>query len=162
MITEAERQSVTDEEQLRWLPVGYWVSAGFIGAYALFMASYFAFIGVLFLSIPEGDASGPPAGMAWALLGFGAVMFLAMAAVTTLKAMSGFWIRKRTHRVWILATAAISCLEVPYGTLLGVLTFLVMTRPSVRALFDLSESDSTSDATVSVGDGQNETIGSDT
>jgi hypothetical protein len=59
-------------------------------------------------------------------------------------------------------TAAISCLEVPYGTLLGVLTFMVMARPSVRALFDLSESDSTSDATVSVGDGQNETIGSDT
>jgi hypothetical protein len=32
--------------------------------------------------------------------------------------------------------AAVACIFVPFGTVLGVLTIIVLTRPSVRALFD--------------------------
>ena len=32
-------------------------------------------------------------------------------------------------------TAGLSCLEIPYGTVLGALTFVVLARPSVAALF---------------------------
>jgi hypothetical protein len=31
--------------------------------------------------------------------------------------------------------AAISCLEMPYGTALGVFTLMVLSRPSVQRLF---------------------------
>jgi hypothetical protein len=32
--------------------------------------------------------------------------------------------------------AGISCISIPYGTVLGILTFLVLARPSIRAVFD--------------------------
>jgi len=34
-----------------------------------------------------------------------------------------------------MATAALTCLGIPWGTVLGVCTFLVLERPSVAALF---------------------------
>jgi hypothetical protein len=35
-----------------------------------------------------------------------------------------------------MVTAGISCLGIPYGTVLGIFTFLVLSRPSAIALFD--------------------------
>jgi hypothetical protein len=35
-----------------------------------------------------------------------------------------------------MITAGLSCLEMPYGTALGVMTFVVLSRPSVRQEFD--------------------------
>ncbi|MGH8225148.1 MAG: hypothetical protein ACRER1_03210 [Gammaproteobacteria bacterium] len=34
-------------------------------------------------------------------------------------------------------TSGVSCLAIPYGTLLGVFRFIVLGRPSVKTLFDV-------------------------
>ncbi len=137
MVTEQERQAVIDEEQLRWLPIGYWISAGFWGAYGLFMMGYFVLIGSIFISIPwEEGAEAPPPQFGWIFLAIGVVGFLLMGAFVAFKVLAGFWIRKHQHRVATMVIAAITCLEIPYGTLLGVLTFLALSRPTVRALYE--------------------------
>lgn len=140
MLDQSERQVVIDQEHLRLLPLYYWVSGGFFGAYALFMVAYFIFIGTVFTSIPFEDAgSGPPPAFGWIFIGMGVAVFVFMAAIVALKVLAGFWITKRKNRVGIMIAAGISCLEFPYGTLAGVLTFIVLARPSVIALYEANK-----------------------
>lgn len=136
MLDQLERQAIIDQEHLKLLPLYYWVSGGFLGAYALFMVAYFVFIGAVFTSIPLEDAASEPMALGWIFIVLGVVGFLIVAVFVTLKVLAGIWITKRKNRVGIMIAAAISCLEFPYGTLAGVLTFIVLARPSVSALFE--------------------------
>ena len=45
-------------------------------------------------------------------------------------------IKRRRSRTFCFVVAGLSCLHVPYGTLLGVATFMVLTRESVKERFD--------------------------
>jgi hypothetical protein len=131
---ETYRQSVIDEEQLRLLPVLYWVQGGLMALYSP-IALIYVVPGVAFMQIPATDASGPPPAFGWMFAGIGGFGFIMIAAMATLTILAGFWIRKRTHRVACLVVAAVSCLMIPYGTMMGVFTFLVLLRPSVAVLF---------------------------
>jgi hypothetical protein len=134
---EQFRQSVIDEEQLRLLPLFYWVSGGVTGLISLYFLIYVA-LGVGIATMPTSAgaaAASSPAGVGWVFAAIGGVGFAILAALATLKIMCGFWLRRRKHRVLVMLVAAVSCLEVPYGTLLGVFTFITLGRPSVAALF---------------------------
>lgn len=137
MLEQSERQAIIDREHLKLLPLYYWVSGGFLGAYALFMLAYFMFIGIVLTSVPYEDAgSAPPAEFGWMFVGMGVAAFLFMAVFVAAKLLAGFWIAKRKNRIGVMIAAGLSCLEFPYGTLAGVLTFIVLARPSVIALFE--------------------------
>jgi len=45
-------------------------------------------------------------------------------------------LRKRKHRTFLLVMAALSCLSIPYGTILGIFTFMVLQRPAAKKLFE--------------------------
>lgn len=139
-----ERQAIIDQEHLRILPIFYWVSGGFWALYGLFMAGYFVFIGAMFATLPFEDAAdAPPAAFGWMFIGMGIVALLFVAAFVTLKILAGFWMLKRKNRIATMVAAAVSCFEVPYGTLVGVLTFIVLARPSVAALYEASKAQAT-------------------
>ena len=141
VVTESERQSIVDQEHLKLLPIGFWV----LGALDIFIAMYgviYIGFGVLFanapLSTPGSAAVVPPAFFAWFFVAMGAAFMVAFGALATLKILSGFWIRKRTHRTACLVIAGISCASIPFGTIVGVLAFMVLLRPSVSALFGVA------------------------
>jgi len=136
VVTEQERLAIIDEEYLKLLPIGYWVTAGFWGAYGLFMIAYFGFFGIVFSTVPSSSAGAPPRELAWVFGAFAVFGVLVLAALVTSKVLAAGWLRKRRHRVATMVVAAITCLEVPYGTALGVLTFIALARPSVRALYE--------------------------
>ncbi|MHB1451805.1 MAG: hypothetical protein ACYCXR_08300 [Coriobacteriia bacterium] len=133
---QTERQAIIDQENLRLLPLFYWVSGGFWALYGLFMVVYFLFMGAMFVSLPFEEAGTPPLAFGWTFIGMGAVAFLFMAVFVALKILAGFWLVKRKNRIATMVAAALSCLEFPYGTLVGVLTFIVLARPSVVALYE--------------------------
>jgi hypothetical protein len=135
VISEQDRQAIVDQEALKLLPIGYWVSGGYWAVYGLGMIVYFAFVGSLFTSLPPGGSGAPPRALGWLFLGFGIFGFFVLAALVALKILVGFWMRKRQHLAATMVVAGITCLEVPYGTLLGVGTFITLARPSVRALY---------------------------
>jgi len=58
-----------------------------------------------------------------------------VAVFVALKILAGFWLLRRKNRIATVVAAALSCIEFPYGTLVGVLTFIVLARPSVAALY---------------------------
>jgi hypothetical protein len=54
---EQHRQSIIDEEDLRLLPILYWVSGGLAALYGAFVLAYFIFIGLARPSVQELCAS---------------------------------------------------------------------------------------------------------
>jgi len=137
--TAALRQTIVDEEHLRMLVLGYYLSAGMCLLFSLFGGMYMA-MGLMFTfafrNLPsQPPATAPPPEMGWFFFGIGAFIFGAMVTLALLKFLTARRLKARTSRTFCLVLAGLSCLEVPYGTTLGVLTFVVLTRDSVKALF---------------------------
>ena len=127
-----------DQEHLRLLMLGYYINAGFCGFFSLFSLVYMA-IGVLAASgalSGRSSSSDNPRVVGLIFLGIG-FLFLAMA-------LGGAWLNYFTarslklhrHRTFCLIIGGLSCLQMPWGTVIGVCTILVLSRPSVRMLFE--------------------------
>ena len=66
---------------------------------------------------------------------FGFCIFLFMITMAVLKFVTALRIKHRRSRIFCMVIAGITCLGIPYGTLLGVSTFIVLERPTVKQLF---------------------------
>ena len=142
---EALRQTIVDEEHLRMLTLGYYVSAGMCLLFSLFGGLYMV-LGLMFTfafrNLPaQPPNSAPPPEVGWFFFALGAFIFGAMVTLAILKFLTARRLKARASRTFCLVLAGISCLEVPYGTTLGVLTFVVLTRDSVKALFSPAPAD---------------------
>lgn len=78
--------------------------------------------------------------------GFGLVVTLmSLAMMLTAWAMAvamiiaGRGLKQRTKYTYCLVVAGISCIFMPLGTVLGVFTIVVLTRPGVKALFEANQ-----------------------
>jgi hypothetical protein len=134
---EPTRQSILDEEHLRLLRIGYFIQGGITVFFSMFGVLY-VFMGMLVSSmpIPNTDGAGPPprfVGVIFAL--FGSVFLVAGAIFAVLQFLAAQGLGRRRSRTLCLVAAAVSCVFFPYGTVLGVFTFMVLGRPSVRSLF---------------------------
>ena len=69
---------------------------------------------------------------------FGVIVAL-LVAKAALLAYSGVCIRKRRHRTLSVIMACLSCVNIPLGTALGVFTLVVLSRPSVKAMYEYAE-----------------------
>jgi hypothetical protein len=140
MLDQEIRQTILDEEHLKLLSIGYYVSAGITAAFSL-LGLLYSVMGMFLLiaarsSSLRGPGEPPPAFMGVFLMGIGLAMFVLMIIGAILKFLAGSRIKKRQSRVLCMLVAGISCIEIPYGTLLGVFTFMVLGRNSVRILFE--------------------------
>jgi hypothetical protein len=141
------RQSILDEEHLRLLSFGYWISAGVTAVCSVFGLFYVlmgAFFGFAMSQVPVKPGQEPPAGIGLFFALIGAVVFAACVALVILKARTALCLKNRRSRVFCMVTGGISCLFMPWGTVLGVCTLLVLQRPSVIALFDSTRAQSPS------------------
>ena len=59
-----------------------------------------------------------------------------LVAAVILNILSGFFLRRRKHRMFSLVVAGMNCLHFPLGTVLGVFTFVVLDRESVKELYE--------------------------
>jgi hypothetical protein len=141
MTEEIDRRSIIDEEQLRLLSLGYMISGGFAACLSLFGLMYVlmgVIMGAAFSHLPETPSrvgQQPPAFIGWIFACIGLVMFVGLIAMAAAKFRVAWCIRHRKSRTFCMVIAAIGCLEIPYGTLLGVFSFLVLGRDSVARLF---------------------------
>jgi hypothetical protein len=141
MSDEVSRQAVIDNEHLKLLSIGYMVSAAisaFFSVIGLFYMAMGAFMGTMIARMPNNasrNGQPPPAFFGWLFGSIGLVIFLLMIGIGLLKLRAAFCIRERKGRTFCMVVAAICCLGIPYGTLLGVSTFLVLGRGSVVSQF---------------------------
>ena len=133
-----EYQRRQDEDNLRLISIFHYVLGGvtILGA-SVFLIHFGMGLAMLlnpaWMAGKNGDA--PPAFMGWmfTLMGGAAVTLGWTLGAFTIHA--GRCLAKRNSYNLAFVLACLNCLHAPMGTALGVFTILVLSRPSVKALF---------------------------
>ena len=135
-----EVRRAIDDEHLRLLRLAYLVMGWLSIAVSLVPLGILTFFGALFGASFGAVAQQKPEVLPLAF--FGCFYFAIFGVVAILSAGKGALdlaaakaIGERRSTTLIQVAAAVSCVGVPWGTLLGVLTFHVLSRPSVAATF---------------------------
>lgn len=136
-----DRQQIVDHEHLKLLSIAHYIYGVLQGLVSCVLIFHFG-LGLLMVVAPHvfggHHQQAPPAWVGLLMSGFaGVIMFLGwlFAALTI---YSGICIKRRQYRIYSLVIAAINCLSFPFGTALGVFTFIVLLRDSVKQQYDES------------------------
>lgn len=129
-----------DDEHLRLLAIFFYISAA-LHAVLGCLPTLHVTIGLMMLLAPGNF--GPSQGEDVFLRAIG-LMFTIVAgaiilvswALALANVLTGRFLSERRHLAFCRAVAIVECLFVPLGTLLGVFTLVVLTRPSIVAQFD--------------------------
>jgi hypothetical protein len=124
-----------DLQHLDLLSLFHYILGALIAVGSLFPLVYL-FMGIAFVAMPTRGPQGPPAAIGWffILLSIGLMVLIWAYAACVLTA--GWFLSRRKHYTFCLVVAGMLCLLVPKGTILGVFTFIVLFRPSVKELFE--------------------------
>jgi hypothetical protein len=133
-------QRKVDADHLNLLAIFHFIGAGLAVLGLLFLVGHYAmmhavFTNPKFMENQKQPMPVPPeqifAIMKWFYLA-GAVWFVASGI---LNVISGVCLRARKRRVFSMVVAGLNCLQMPLGTVLGVFTFIVLNRASVREVY---------------------------
>ncbi len=131
-------QQILDNEHLKLLSIFHYVKGGITALFACIPIIHVVF-GLVLIVAPRLFGHGsdqPPTFLGWffVILGF-FIIFLGWT-VAVLVLIAGRCIARRRHYTFCFVVACLECLSVPFGTVLGVFTILVLNRQSVKALFN--------------------------
>jgi hypothetical protein len=136
-----------DAEHVRLLSIFYYIVGGLTAVCSCFPLIHVG-IGAALLSgklpAPRNGAAPPPE-LGWFFLVGGAAIILIGWTMAILMIVTGRCLSQRKARTFCIVIAAILCLSVPFGTVLGVFTIVVLVRPSVQLLFEGSAKPSVQD-----------------
>lgn len=132
-------QSKIDNDHLRLISIFHFVMAGFSAAGLLFILAHFAIMRAVFTNPDmwknQQGGSPPPdeffAIFQWMYLFIG----LFILAIGIGNFLSALYLRKKKNRTFSMIVAGINCMNMPLGTVLGVFTFIVLLRNSVREAY---------------------------
>ena len=128
-----------DTEHLRLLAIFHYVVAGLATLFSLFPLLYTTIGGVFIFAARHGTPKPgeelPPEFLGWIFVALGSVLFLAGLALAVCVLIAGRCLSRRRRYTFALIIACIECLFIPFGTILGVFTIIVLSRASVRGLF---------------------------
>jgi hypothetical protein len=125
------------------LSVAYYVVGALVLA-ASALPLLYAALGFLVVFLPQlVDMTARPAGaLPWVanaaggfLLALGLSVLLLFWAAAGALFFAGRSLARQTAYTFCLVMACLICLAVPLGTILGIFTLMVLTRPGVRPLF---------------------------
>jgi len=128
-----------DEEHLNLLSVFHYIVGG-LGSLMACLPLIQASLGALILFSTHPHFGNPPDNLPASWFGIlflflGGGLFLLRKALAISVILSGRFIAKRKRYNFVFVIACIQCLFIPFGTLLGIFTLIVLTRPSVKVLF---------------------------
>ncbi len=124
-----------DEQHLNLLSLFHYIMAGLTALIACIPIIHVV-LGILMITGQLDEAQPPPPIVGWMFLIMGAVFVLLGWTVAILTAVAGARLKQRRSRVFCMVVAALQCLNMPLGTILGVFTLITLSRPSVVAMFE--------------------------
>ena len=126
-----------DEHHLQLLAIFHYVVGGLTALVACCPLMHVA-IGIIMLVAPqsmESHGEGPPAFVALIFIVIPGTIILAGWALAICMILTGRFLSRRRHHLFCLVIAGIECLMMPFGTVLGVFSIIVLTKESVREMF---------------------------
>ena len=130
-----------DQEHLRLLSIFHYIVGGIAALFSFFPVIHLV-LGILFLVAPHrmgGSPLLPPPFLGWIFIIMGGGFMLVGWAFAVCVILAGRFIVRHKHYIFCLVIASLNCLFMPFGTILGVFTIVVLVRSSVKALFYPSE-----------------------
>lgn len=126
-----------DLEHLRLLSIFHYIVAALAALFACFPVIHLA-IGIMMVFFPDTMGAAdelPPALFGWIFIVIGGGLILTGLTLAVFIAITGRFLGRCHRHLFCTVVAAIECLFIPFGTVLGVFTLVVLMRPSVRELF---------------------------
>lgn len=124
-----------DAIHLDLLGIFHYIVAGLSALFSFFPVLHL----VLGIAMITGQMHKPgepdPALFGWFFIAIAVFAIVLGLTFSALLAYSGRCLRQRRRHTFCLVLAAISCLFMPFGTVLGIFTLIVLSKPSARALF---------------------------
>lgn len=111
------------------------------GITALFSCMPFihVFIGVAMVTgkfVDDSKDSGPPEALfGWLFIIMGALFILLGWSLAVCMVIAGKKLKSRQGIMFCMVVAGIECMLIPFGTVLGVFTLIVLNRETVKELF---------------------------
>jgi hypothetical protein len=131
-----------DKEHLTLLSIFHYIMAGIAGLFSLFPIIHLIAGLVMIFASDKFTGNGsppPPEFIGWLFVIF-AIVFMSLGwAMAILILTAGRFLARRKHYQFCLVMACIECLFMPFGTILGVFTILVLVRSSVKPLFEANQ-----------------------
>jgi hypothetical protein len=128
-----------DREHLQLLAIFHYVVAGLAALFSFFPLLYTTVGAVFIFAARHGTAKPgeelPPEFLGWIFAVIGSVLFLSGIAMAICILIAGRSLALRKRYSFALVMACIECLFLPFGTILGVFTIIVLSRESVKSLF---------------------------
>jgi len=137
-----------DAEHLRLLSIFHYIVGGLAALFSFFPLLYTT-VGAIFIFVARHQAAAgpkpgeepPPEFIGWIFAVVGSLLFLLGIAIAICILIAGRSLAKRTRYWFAFVMACIECLFIPFGTILGVFTIIVLSRESVKTLFSIAASE---------------------
>jgi hypothetical protein len=131
------QQENVDVQHLKLLAIFHYIVAGVAALFACFPLIHLV-MGLFMVFAPDSFGSSrdqPPAFLGWFFVVFALVIILAGWAFAVLVLTAGRCIARRKLYTFCFVMACVECIFMPFGTVLGVFTIIVLNRASVKNLF---------------------------
>ncbi|MCE5327298.1 MAG: hypothetical protein LLG01_12895 [Planctomycetaceae bacterium] len=126
-----------DYEHVRLLGIFHYVLGGIQGLFACFPI-FHVVMGIVFVTQgfpgPQ-DVNGPPPFFGWLFIIIGSIGIVLGWTIATLLLVAAGRLRKHRSYTFCFVVACIECIVIPLGTVLGIFSIIVLSRPSVKAMF---------------------------
>jgi hypothetical protein len=128
-----------NKEHLRLLAVFHYIVSGLAALFSFFPLLY-TIVGGIFIfatrhGTPKPGEELPPEFLGWIFAVVGLLLFLLGIAIAICILIAGRSLATHRHYWFAFAIACLECLFIPFGTILGVFTIIVLSREPVKALF---------------------------
>ena len=130
-----------NNSNLQALEICHYIWGGLICLMGLFPLIYVAF-GIAFVSDVFGTSTqgGPPAEFGYFFIAIGLFVTAIAQTVGILNIFSGRNIRQRRGKILTMVLAGLNCFSVPFGTILGVFTLVILSQEDVAREYSEAES----------------------
>lgn len=127
-----------DESQLNSLALAHYI-VGAIGILASCLPLIHVFFGALFIwggcGFLTETTNAPSPIISWIVFVMGIVWFVFAQIVSVMVIYSGSCLKSHKRYLYSFVTACCACTFFPLGTVLGVLTVMVLSRSTVKELY---------------------------
>jgi len=126
-----------DIEHLRLLTIFHYILAGITAVFS-FIPLIHVSIGTMILSSNrlKSTENPPPDIIGWLFVIIGSICIILGLTYALTLFLSGRFIARKRHRIFSIVIACISCLSIPFGTILGIFTLIILSKPAVKILYE--------------------------
>jgi hypothetical protein len=125
-----------DEQHVKVLSILYYVGSG-LSLLGVCGGIMYTFVGGMVMVQARTGTSDEEVseGLGWFIGGMGVFVLVLSVIMGVLFFFAALNLGRHRAHTFCLVVAGIACINVPLGTVLGVFTLVVLTRPGVKAMF---------------------------